>query len=344
MVWNKIIQDGAKFDNFDSSGDPRFATLDLKLHCALTQCIREGNKTLAAKLASSEDTAMNGGKILKGRQLGWLIHDWFRLNPDLKPLYGLQEIADIQWFGDDKIFEFLDLWKQVVGNNTITMSENQLAEILVGKMKGKTKVLAEDVAYWLRLPAGNEQRTHEYLLNAMQAHLDRTQMEKNNSTRRVLVQGGKIPGLGAPAPTGKRPCYFHNHGGCKNTEDKCRYAHVLVPDDQKAKMTKPTRSPSPEGRGKGRGKGGGKGDGKSSGTGGDSSAGALRYCHWHLKGKCTRGDDCHFPHIDKAEVDRLNKVRAKAKAKAKAEPNPQKFLAPNVAKESNDGWRSAAAE
>ena len=157
--WNEIMREGIKMDDLADSGDPRFATLDLKIHCCLTQSIRDGNRTLAAKLASLEDKAMTGGLILKGRQLGWLIHDWFRLNPDLKPLYGLQEIADLQWYGDDKIFEFLEMWKKVVENNCITLTPTQAAEILVIKMRGKTKVLAEDVACWHRLPYGKEQKT-----------------------------------------------------------------------------------------------------------------------------------------------------------------------------------------
>ena len=315
--WNEVMKDGAKFNDFADSGDPRFATLDLKLHCALTQCVRDGNRTLAAKLASMEDEAMTKGMILKGRQLGWLIHDWFRLNPDLKPLYGLQEIADLQWFGDDKIFEFLELWKNIIGNNTITLTERMLAETLVGKMKGKTKVLAEDVAYWHRLPAGNEQKTHEYLINAMQSHLDRQQMELNNAGRRNVILGGRA-GLGAPTPSDKKPCYYHNHGGCQNSADKCKFGHVIVPDEEKAKMVKPGRkgspSPAPAGRGKG------KGGGKSGGTGGDASAGAPHYCHFNLKGSCKRGDDCPFPHISKEEIDRVNKAKAKAKPKAKVEP------------------------
>ena len=49
-----------------------------------------------------------------------------------------------------------------------------------------------------------------------------------------------------------------------------------------------------------------------------------RTAHRHLKGKCTKGDDCVFLHVEKEEVDRQKQVSAKAKAeskaKAKAEP------------------------
>ena len=56
-----------------------------------------------------EDDAMAKGMLLKGRQLVFLVHDWFKLNPDMKPLYGIRELSDLAWMGDAKIFEFLDL-------------------------------------------------------------------------------------------------------------------------------------------------------------------------------------------------------------------------------------------
>ena len=46
---------------------------------------------------------MAKGMLLKGRQLVWLIHDWFRLNPEMRQVYGLQAITDLQWYGDNNI-------------------------------------------------------------------------------------------------------------------------------------------------------------------------------------------------------------------------------------------------
>ena len=153
----------------------------------------------------------------------------------------------------------------------------------------------------------------------MRSHLGRAQMDISNPGRRTAVLGGRA-GLGAPTPTCKKPCYYHNHGGCQNSADKCKFGHVIVPDEEKAKMVKPGRkgspSPDPGSRGKGKGKGGGKGGG----AGGDVSAGAPHYCHFHLKGVCKRGDDCPFPHMSKEEIDRVTKAKAKAKAKAKVDP------------------------
>ena len=39
---NAVLASGSKFEDFAASGGVRFATLDLKLHAAVTQCIKEG--------------------------------------------------------------------------------------------------------------------------------------------------------------------------------------------------------------------------------------------------------------------------------------------------------------
>ena len=49
---NEAFRVGAKFDDVASSGEARFATLDIVLHMAVTAIIKGGNRTLATKLAS----------------------------------------------------------------------------------------------------------------------------------------------------------------------------------------------------------------------------------------------------------------------------------------------------
>ena len=179
---NEVYTGGSQFEDFNSWGDARFATLDIKLHSAITAIIKEGNRTLATKLASLEGAALDKGTILKGRQVVWLIHDWFRLNPDMKPLCGLQEITDLKWLGDDKIFEFLELLRQIVENNSIQLSEKQLAVILVEK-PAASKVLAQDVALWRMLAENDGQKSYDYLMYTTQRHLERQQIDRNNSGR-----------------------------------------------------------------------------------------------------------------------------------------------------------------
>ena len=124
-------------------------------------------------------------------------------------------------------------------------------------------------------------------------------------------------GTGTTVP--KKPCYFFNHGGCHNSDEKCRFKHVIVTPEEKAQMVKPesrdSRSPSAR-RGKGAGKGAGGGGG---GGGGAAPASAeIKNCFKFLKGECTKGDDCMFAHVPQEVVDELKRAKSKAKAKAKS--------------------------
>ena len=128
-------------------------------------------------------------------------------------------------------------------------------------------------------------------------------------------------GGGTSTTVPKKPCYFFNHGGCHNSDEKCRFKHVIVTPEEKAQMVKPerrdSRSPSPR-RGKGAGKGDGKGAGKGAGGGGGDGGGAVQgHCFKFLKGDCTKGDDCMFAHLPQEIVDEMKRAKSKAKAKAK---------------------------
>ena len=256
-----------------------------------------------------------------------MIHNRFRFIPDMKPLYGLQDYADIQWLGDDKIFEFLELWKQIVTANTIQLTPKQLATILEAKIPANSRAVGQDLAYYKRLPEDHEQKTYDYLINALERHIDRQQMETNQGLRRAALTRGRGlsiglgaargGGAGTPAGSGKKPCYFFNHGGCKHKDDKCKFAHVKVSAEDKEKMVKPeSRSASPA---------------RSSGGGPPQPVGERvprreQHCFKFLKGECQKGDTCMFAHVSAetlTELKRAAKAReaapkAKAKAKAKA--------------------------
>ena len=128
----------------------------------------------------------------------------------------------------------------------------------------------------------------------------------------------------ANAPGTKKPCYFYNHGGCQNSDEKCKFAHVHVTADEKAKMVKPqrvgSRSPSPGSRGQG-----------GRGSGGVNPAGPGQSCRFFPKGTCKRGDDCPFSHMSKEETERIEKARAKAKAQPKAKGKAKAKAAPATA-------------
>ena len=50
---------------------------------------------------------------------------------------------------------------------------------------------------------------------------------------------------------------------------------------------------------------------------GSAAQNSNAFCQFHLKGKCTKGDDCLFVHADKDEVERQQAARTKAEAETK---------------------------
>ena len=149
-------------------------------------------------------------------------------------------------------------------------------------------------------------------------------MDKNQEARRAAMQrglgiaalnvnssGGNGRGsVGASSGGGggvaKKPCYFHNHGGCKSSAAKCRFAHDLLPEAERAKMVRPAaRSPSPSPT---RGRVDGGAPHKNPG-----------YCFKFIKGDCSK-DDCAFAHLSPEAAKEFDRAKAKSKAKAKAQP------------------------
>ena len=88
----------------------------------------------------------------------------------------------------ERIFEFLELWRQIVENNAVELTITAPSVILVEKMS-PSKAFAQDAAYWRRLDDGSEQKSYEYLINSIQKHLSREHMEKNS---RAALQAGRL--------------------------------------------------------------------------------------------------------------------------------------------------------
>jgi hypothetical protein len=157
----------------------------------------------------------------------------------------------------------------------------------------------------------------------MQRHLDRDQMEKNNSSRRAALQSGRLTppavntagGVGGGADR-STPCpFFHLKGSCR-FGDKCFKSHSPITEAELKKLRR-SRSPSldsAKNKGNGKGQGKGRGGGAASGTPPPRPA----YCRFFLKGECKNGEGCPFAHLDQKGVDELNRAKGVAKAKAKA--------------------------
>ena len=146
IPWLLEATGGAKkYDDLEDSGDPRFRTLDQRLAFALVATIKAECQILATKLQTLDEKALLQGKLLKGRQLVWLIFDNFRLNTDMSMVYDIEDITQLQYSGDAKIHSFYRLWFMMTEECEVKLPERKLRNILLKKLE-KSNKLEEYVA------------------------------------------------------------------------------------------------------------------------------------------------------------------------------------------------------
>ena len=322
IYWFMEATDGTKtFEQLSDSGEPRYQTLDQKLAVALLAIIKADCQILSLKVQTLEEEAIMQGKLLKGRQLAWLIFDYFRLNADMTMLYNLEDIVGLSYPGDNRIHEFYRLWMMMVKECEVQLPERTLRHMLVTKLE-KSKKLEPDIAYFHRLPDSDPQKTYQYLLHCMERQMSREGEDKNRIDRKDLIRSANGTGRQAALPA---------KGAAKgNGKDK---------DKNKDKGKGKGKDKGKDKRGRSTSRGGGSGGGNAAGAANDANrakaADGRFFCWFHNNGGCTR-NPCNFSHDTppKAVKDAMTRPsrsqspggkgpgKGKSKAKAKACPAP----------------------
>ena len=79
--WAEVSKDASNFDSLEDSGEDRFVSLDLKLSISLSVMLKEVNNEVTTTTAQKEHAAAKQDKMLKGRQIAWLISTFFKRSP-----------------------------------------------------------------------------------------------------------------------------------------------------------------------------------------------------------------------------------------------------------------------
>ena len=81
----------------------RWRKLDFALsqsfHCILKQSRESLTEDVVLKIRESAQS----NKLLNGRHIIWMVHDYFKTNRTLQEQYKYQYIESLQWMGDDKL-------------------------------------------------------------------------------------------------------------------------------------------------------------------------------------------------------------------------------------------------
>ena len=253
-----------------------FATLDAKLLSALTNII---TGDFARKVDTFKETEATAGRIVRGRQVLFMLHDHFSTNIKHGATYALQDLFSVQLRGEN-LKSFISNWDQVLAGIVQTPDVSVL-ETLFYKQVKNCKAILHDMNEYHRADEGTEKRNYSFLVSAVRRHLDRERLEANRDRVAKGLSGTGRPS--APAVEGKTGfipkgyCVAWNKGGC--SKDNCTYKHeVPKPRDRSRKPSK-TRGRSTERSGSPKPKGKGK-----------------KVCKFWRQGRCDRGADCKFLH------------------------------------------------
>ena len=94
-----------------------FATLDAKLLSALTNII---TGDFARKVDTFKETEATAGRIVRGRQVLFMLHDYFSTNIKHGATYALQDLFSVQLRGEN-LKSFISNWDQVLAGIVQTL-------------------------------------------------------------------------------------------------------------------------------------------------------------------------------------------------------------------------------
>eukprot|EP00972_Heterocapsa_arctica_P098210 14493829-Heterocapsa_arctica.AAC.1 len=106
------------------------------------------------------------GRMIMGRQIAYMIYAHLQTNPNMDFSYGISDLTELKWHGDQSIPSFLYLWRQIVTRMKIRLPTEMLMETLHSKMEG-SKLMENDLAHFNRQDEGHPDRSNEYLLKVM---------------------------------------------------------------------------------------------------------------------------------------------------------------------------------
>ena len=102
-----------------------FAALDAKLLPALTNII---TGDFAGKVDTFKETEANDGRIVRGRQVLFMLHDHFSTNTKHGSPYGLQDLFSVHLKGE-KLKTFILDWDQVLAGIVKVLEESVLGTL-----------------------------------------------------------------------------------------------------------------------------------------------------------------------------------------------------------------------
>ena len=298
FLWINEIEEADTMDELAESG--LFPLLDSKIASGLSEIL---NGEFQRQVQVLDEKAAIKGRMLKGRQIAWLIYQHFRLSEAEGSILEFNDLLSVELRGDN-LMAFKNDWEMVMSGLKVIPSA-AILESLVLKQLQKSHQLKDMLAlYHQDVVHRGEARSYERIMKMVTSHLEFRRRQKTrddmSQNPRSLAQpsstkaGGDSKPLQTDRPKQGDCRQFLKTGSCSRGK-ACPWKH----EKEKANARRP-RSPSLK-------KGGGKGQPKSSDAKepraptrrGRSPSGKANVppCRFHAAGTCNKGADCEYWHV-----------------------------------------------
>ena len=253
-----------------------FLTLDAKLLSALTNII-QGD--LARQVDTFKEIEAQKRNPVRGRQVLLMVHEHLSTNIKHGATYAMEDLLNVRLVNDN-LTSFMRSWEGVLaGMNAKTPDDSMLEALFYNQLK-KSKQMQHHLNVYLSASEESADHSYTYLIESVRQYLSRARLERNRE--RVARQNGGRPA--APAAESQRVpkgfCIaFVKYGSCRR--DNCTYKHEQPSGDARGRT--PSRDAKPK-KGKGKGR--------------TNSPKGKKECRFYPKGRCDRGENCPFAHVD----------------------------------------------
>ena len=252
---------------------------------------------------------------LKGRQLLWLIYQYYSVGEATDKIHKFNDLLAVQWKGDDNIVGFLDKWFEVFTQLDPVPDAAILREVLLSQVRRSTKEMKHDLEEWDRMAETDPNKCYTWLMSALDRRVALQRRLRNVADMTASVsdnrQSKTQPAVPGPQTGSSKPpnvCFtWQKTGSCPNGQ-KCPYAHS--PDQKGIKAPQNPRPPSQQ-------------------RAPSSGPTARRPCYNFADGKCTR-TNCPFEHRQLTKAEKKEKEEAAAKRGGSAGRTPSPPNKPQV--------------
>ena len=129
--WVLEVQEKS-IEELANTGEARFAFIDNQLAIELEKVIP---RQLQVEVNHRLKECAKQKRTLMGRQVLRMSVEYFRVNSYMGVVYSYDNLNELQWFGDNRLTDFLEEWDNIIENLEIALSDEAKRDLLYKKVR-----------------------------------------------------------------------------------------------------------------------------------------------------------------------------------------------------------------